>query len=303
LYISSTVVSPGLSYLKDKAKCDYSYLSKKQVASMPGESFEDGGLKHNYPGRVALAEAKSLFPRHAAPIFLAAGCGKYANDDRKKKESWFVGSGLDRLHRYHRDSLDANHQFEQHHGESTNLNRLNLSMAMERPALDQVEALPQICRQVDFIIASDSQLHETQIRPTAFLWTASMLCFEFVKRPTWCGNGLHCVGYIFCRYPNRQKLTEQLRERFGEDGGFVIGDEGFDFEIPREIVFTLPSLNEEFSIRLHCHDQEAPISGFPSTAGEILALQTDWHRGQAKSNKKRNLEENADCRPLKKMRY
>ena len=273
----------------------------KRLASIPGEYFTDGGLEYNCPGPVALMEAQNLFPGRPEPIFLSAGCGRYVNE-RQGHESWFQRSCVHRLHKSHMKSLRADLQYKRHFGASTNFNRIDLDMGMEKPALDQVDALPRVCKMVESRLISDPNFYESQVVPTAYLWTASMFCFEFLRWPSYHEGRWRCDGYIFCRYPDRQKLIEQLREKFSLFGRFVIDGHSFEFEFPTEVKFSLSSLEEIFKISLHRDEQRANISGFPNTAMNILKAQIDTQRGQAPYRRKRKCEEEITLQPYKRNR-
>lgn len=278
---------------------------------MPGEYFSDGALEHIYPGRIALAEAGDLFPKSSRPILLAAGCGTYNEDEYHGKNSWAERSFLNRIHRGYTKGMRPDLEYKKHCDEykehcneykeccddcnehcdvTAKLNRLDPDMRMRRPALDQVNALPQICERADSIISSDPGFHEDQIRPASFLWTASMFCFEFVRWPTLKEHGISCEGFVFCRYPDNQELIDRLKSRYQGNSGFKVGDTWFDFELPTRIEFERPNLDDEFEISFRHNDQEAVISGFPITSRKILELQSNWHRGQERSWRKRPLE-------------
>jgi len=267
---------------------------------MRGEYFTDGGLAHNYAGRVAQDEARGLWPKSPEPLFLTAGCGKYTEAQYEGKNTWVDRSCFNRLKREHMKSLSADRQFLDHCGNSSNLNRLNIRMRMQRPALDQVEALPQICDKADSIIATDQQFFEEQLRPAAFRWTASMFCFEFKQQPRYENSAFHCIGYVFCRFPEESNLIEALSRKYEDLSEFLVAGKAFPFKLPTTIEFKLLSLEESFEIRFRYDEQGAgaAISGFPNTANNVLALQKDWHRGR----KKRRFEHEGDAHPSKKPR-
>lgn len=112
---------------------------------MPDEYFSDGAMEHNYPGRIAKPEARALWPRNSEPIFLTAGCGDYTDSHYQGRNTWFDRSCFNRLHRWHMKSINADHQYKEHRGNSTGFNRLDIYMNIQKPELDQIEALPLIC--------------------------------------------------------------------------------------------------------------------------------------------------------------
>lgn len=291
-----------------ETKIQCSYFPQKQIAPGVGEYFTDGGLKFNYAGKLALDEARHLFPNSAEPTFFTASCGKYrvsqgqSGDSRRLSFNVLLDSHMEDL------SADMQYQqhlrFEQYHSSSVVMNRLDLDMEMERPALHAVDILPQICRNVDSSLASNSEFYESQLKPAAFRWIASLFCFEFSQWPTVSESRLRCSGHIFCRYPDKHRLAIQLEERFGKTGGFIIGDnEWIDFKLPVEVEFQVSSIEEPFNIRFRCDDQETSISGLPNTVSRVLALQQDWHRGQERSWRKRTKDDGQICQASKRMKH
>lgn len=255
---------------------------------------------HNYPGRVAQDEARGLWPKKSEPLFLTAGCGIYSDAHYQGKNTWLDRSCFNRLHRWHMKSIRPDLQFLEHCGKSSSFNRLDIEMRMQKPAIDQVEALPQICNKADSIIATDKQFSNDRIRPSAFLWTAAMFCFEFKEQPEKKDSAFHCIGYVFCRFPEESNLTKALNAKYENISEFLVAGKAFPFGLPITIEFELSSLERKFEIRFRYDEQEfgAPISGFPNTANNILALQKDWHRGR----KKRRFEHQGDTKPSKKPR-
>jgi len=200
-------------------------------------------------------------------------------------------------------SIRPDLQFMEHCRTSSAIfNRLDISMELQRPAMDDLETLPDICDRADSIIASDQHYYKQQIRPVGFLWTASMFCFEFIERPVYRECGLQCIGSIFCRYPCNEKLVVQLNRRYKDHGAFIIGGTWFAFELPMEVRFKLSSLDQQVDIRFRCDDHEVAISGLPNSASNVLEAQNHYHRGQEISWKKRRLEHDSDTRPLKRAR-
>lgn len=267
------------------------------IRSMPDEYFSDGAMGHNYPGRIAKPEARALWPRNSEPIFLTAGCGDYTDSHYQGRNTWFDRSCFNRLHRWHMKSINADHQYKEHRGNSTGFNRLDIYMNIQKPELDQIEALPLICSTADSIIANDRQFLKEQIRPAAFLWMASMFCFELEKKPKVENGIIQCIGSIFCRFPDDTNLVTQLNRRYQDNGNFIIGAKPFAFEIPTKVEFGVSSLEEQIEIRFCCDNQAAAISGFPNSAYNVWEIQEDWHRGQ-----KRKLEYESDTISSKKPR-
>jgi len=95
----------------------------------------------------------------------------------------------------------------------------------------------------------------------------------------------------------------QLNRRYKDRGAFIIGETWFAFELPMEVGFDLSTLDQQVDIRFRCDDQEAAISGLPSSASNVLEAQNYCHRGQEVSWKKRSLEHDSDTHPLKEGEY
>ena len=265
---------------------DSRFFRPKMLAQIG--TFQDGGLHHNNPVKLALWELKHMWPTKSSPDFvLSIGTGVSAS----LMSTFTVGPHspvkdgfLTRVFKTFMRSLDGEKIWHEIYNslpetEKDRYHRLNLTLEGTEPAIDDLNSMYDLRTKA----AEFPQFAEV-LRPVLDSIYASMFYFEFDEPPTPRGHGYFCSGAIFCR----SRLEEQGRKAFLTKlkvtssyflicGQPVSCVERLTKSTPifkRRITFTVGSLDEPVRITLRgITSQPVPISGLPRSAKEIVQAQ------------------------------
>ena len=216
---------PGL-HLRHRGKpsccynlCFITYLSSiftpKSIAGLG--KFQDGGLKHNNPIKLALKEIKALFPNDPSAkrstLKVSLGTGKAPDGDPGMygSRSWWRDLWFFRLCRALWSSIDSQEGSDTiHRKELKSLQdelktgkrrrrgeyfRFNVEFSDREPRLDDSSKMPEMK-----ILAREAILHSKQLDRLAHCIIAELFVFEMeLESVPRIENGRYsCTGYILC---------------------------------------------------------------------------------------------------------
>ena len=188
-------------------------FTTKSIAGLG--KFQDGGLKHNNPMKLALKEIKALFPNDPSAkrstLKVSLGTGKTPDDDHEMygSSSWWRDMWFFRLCRALWSSMDCQEGSDSiHRKELKNLKdelktgkkrrrgeyfRFNVEFSGREPRLDDPSKVPEMK-----ILAREVILHSKEVDRLAHCIIAELFVFELEGDPRK-ENGVYpCIGYISC---------------------------------------------------------------------------------------------------------
>lgn len=251
-------------------------------------TFQDGGLQHNNPIKLALWELGVIFPGRSSPDFaLSVGTGKTdsvltafdAGPHSPVKDRF-----ISRLFQTFMESLDGekiwqdliNSLPESNHAK---FHRLNLPIRGGEPLLDDVTAMQDLkCQTTTFL---QSPNVTTDILDSLF---ASIFYFEFDGMPCWQGSLYTCTGNVFCRLRLPLKGRKALQEMLVRTSSYflVLGEPVRCVErtvanpplFKKQVKFTLKTLEDTVGITLRgATSRPRTISGLSKKAEDIIRMQ------------------------------
>ena len=179
--------------------------------------FQDGGLKHNNPIKLALKEIKALFPNDPSAkrssLKVSLGTGKAPDDDPEMygSSSWWRDLWLFRLFRALWSSIDDQEDSDAIHKKELNslkeelktgkkskrgdYFRFNVEFSGREPRLDDPSKMAEMK-----MLAREAMLHSKQLDRLVHCIIAELFVFELelgsIPRKE---NGRYpCTGYILC---------------------------------------------------------------------------------------------------------
>jgi len=248
-------------------------------------TFQDGGLQHNNPLKLALSEVKQVWPSASLPDFvLSLGTGLAKNKYRIGPQSPVRDRFLRRIFRTFMRSMDGEKVWQEvfqglPECVKHRYHRLNVVLPDQEPSLDDVTSM-NILQQA----ASTHITTSSSVQDVVDSILASTFYFELDEMPTWDDGAFCCKGNIFCRLRlsmnGRRMLYEELSatsSHFLICGTPVFCVERMTMSVPsykRSVTFMLPDLDSEIAITLRgITSKPCTISGLPRTANNVIKAQ------------------------------
>lgn len=248
-------------------------------------TFQDGGLQHNNPLKLALWEVKFLWPDKAQPDFaLSVGTGMSNSFFKIGPQSPVKKRFVSRIFDTFMDSMDGEKLWREFYNtvsesERGRYHRMNLTLQGSQPALDDSSIMETLETQ-----AADHVRSKMPTEPILDSMLASAFYFEFDSLPQWKESSYLCHGHIFCRLPlsrsGRKTLLSQLAQHpsyFALNGDPVACVERVSkpaAPYKRKISFRLNTLRETVAITLRgVTSKPHSISGLPKSANAIIKAQ------------------------------
>ena len=242
-------------------------------------SFQDGGLRHNNPIRVALSEVKQIWPQEVTPDFvLSLGTGKEAESPTSTSplRSRFRDGFVPRLVRSLVYSLNTENPWRElmnHLDDATKTSyvRLNIPFQLgEKIRLDDTS-------KIEYLMSSvREQKGSVQQQQSIILsLLASCFYFELKKRPHFQGGCFEVSGFLRCRADARKILT--TLHKFSSSVQVVTAlasfgqlDETFIcstcHRLTKSLAFQVNSITDTIKIELATQDGDRrQISGSPNS--------------------------------------
>lgn len=242
-------------------------------------SFQDGGLRHNNPIKIALNEMKQICPRSTDPDFvLSLGTGAAAEKPIKLIPSchWLVDGFLSRLGRSLVYSLNGEHPWRDlmnvlDEAKKASFVRLNIPFRLgEKIRLDDTSKIEYLMTSVK----QQKDLVQKQSVIVLFLM-ASAFYFELASMPQFHNGCFEVSGFLQCR-SDAKKILEVLTKHFKtvsvvtDMASFGVLDQaaicGVCSRLRMPLVFRVPSLSDIVKVSLVTEvGQTRQISGSPNS--------------------------------------
>jgi hypothetical protein len=277
-------------------------FTPKKIAGLG--KFQDGGLTHNNPIKLALKEIKKLSPNDPsakrATLKVSLGTGKAPDHDPEMygssswwRDLWFFrlfralwSSGQENSDAFHRKELDSLEE-DLKTGEKRRRGqyfRFNVEFSGREPRLDDPSKIPEMK-----ILAQEAAFHSKQLDQLAHCIIAEFFVFELeldsVPRKE---NGRYsCTGYILCCHragtPAFEVLLAQLTRssaKFLLRGRVLPGSIrdrsslARDGNFRKRVCFDVTSKQDLVSLRLREGGSESyNISGSPFSVDWLINAQ------------------------------
>jgi hypothetical protein len=192
--------------------------------------FQDGGLTHNNPIKLALKEIKALFPHDLSAkrsaLKVSLGTGKAPDHDHEMygSSSWWRDLWVFRLFRALWSSIDGQENGDASYREELDglkedlktgekrrrgqYFRFNVEFEGREPRLDDPSKMPQMK-----ILAQEVVLHSKQLDRLAYCIIAEIFLFELESVPRKENGRFSCTGYILCCHRAGTPAFEALLAR------------------------------------------------------------------------------------------
>jgi hypothetical protein len=265
-----------------------SYFKPKHISGLG--TFQDGGLRQNDPGNLALQEAAAIYPSVDEPslvVSLGTGSSRLGDVPRMSPTRGVFRDGfiarLIRAFKLSLSSLDG-HKFRsrRREGRKEQYFRFDIEFDGPEPALDDTTKMQELKAAARSAIQGSKELDRL-----ARCIVAEYFIFELEHEPSRENGKYMCVGRIFCRlranHPAFGVLIEQLSKSSAkfliqghpmkgsiEDGSWL--DEGGNFN--KRVCLELVDRRSHIALQLREGTSEpCSISGSPFTIDSLVAAQ------------------------------
>ena len=266
--------------------CRFRFFKPKALSHLG--TFQDGGLHHNNPIRIAIWESRFLWPQRGDPDFaLSLGTGANATSVAKGKRAPYSpvkDRFVSRIFKTFMQSMDGEKAWHDtintiSRSSKTRLHRLNLPIEDQYLTIDDVSNLSLLRKSAnEFFLAGD------HLKGIVDSIMASMFYFELERLPEHTPDGIVCEGNILCRMDlsnlGRRNLYCQLLDQcafFVVNGQPVKAVEEMPKCVPpfsRRVTIRLSSPSDSICISIrHMRMCAHAISGLPRTLEEHMRLQ------------------------------
>ncbi|OCL03051.1 FabD/lysophospholipase-like protein [Glonium stellatum] len=263
--------------LSEAASCTSAapWFFKPKVVENLG-TFQDGGLQHNNPSKIADWECRFLWPNMDQPDFaLSLGTGTSLTSPYKEgPQSPVKDRFIPRLFRAFIkfiNTIPVNSRKRYY--------RLNVFFYGAEPDINDVSSLDYLKQLAQKLITSSKQA--ALVRDSIY---ASMFCFEFDNMPQYIDGVFQCHRSIFCRLPLDRRGKENLYcDLIQNSACFLVYGRpvACAVSVPKgvpsyrcRIHFNADSMNEKVYISIRgVTSRPQVISGLPKTLRELVDAQ------------------------------
>ncbi|KAH6704320.1 patatin-like phospholipase-like protein [Leptodontidium sp. MPI-SDFR-AT-0119] len=317
----------GLGDREDKKR----FFTPKKIAGLG--KFQDGGLTHNNPYKLALKEIKAMFPhdpsakRSALKVSLGTGKAPDYEPELHGSNSWWRDMWLFRLARALWSAIDghengdairrmeARNQEDEHktgkrrrRGEYF---RFNVEFPGRQPRLDDSSKMSEMKS-----LAQEAMLHSKQLNRLSHCVIAELFVFELESVPRKENGKYSCTGYILCRHRAGTFELEVLLEKLAKSSAkFLLRGRTLpgsardrsslarDGNFRKRVCFDVDSKDDFFSLHLRERGPESyNISGSPFTVNWLVQEQRLGRAFGRPDGVKRKRKDNDEGLPKKRQR-
>lgn len=239
-------------------------------------SLQDGGLRANNPGEIALEECRVIWPSAKVPdLHISVGTGYVPRTNHDSR-----GNNTRACSRIREGALLrvavplwASMDGEEGHKERPRTHRLN----------HPFEALPWL--DASDIVAELAEIPYSVSDEVVRATLATLFYFELDEQPTDEQGRYCCRGSIFCTRPQAWSIVQQTLVDFpsaqfqishGDDLGPISDDRDGCLACGyyrKKVVFAVTSLEDEINLVIANGSVSHPIGGFPKTIKDVLREQ------------------------------